>query len=242
MSFLFFILATLSAQQKAPDRELQGLAAKCGTEIPWLESLTDAQKQSKATGKPIAWWVTRIEGSPMDRKLVLEKYMLSGPFMMPGVIEFLSRDFVPLRLPGTPEIHKEFGLQVGDFIEPGFVFLGPDLKGIHRIDRLTTFNEEWLLHLFRGVLRKADRPVPPERKIETHEAWAALYQGNPDPALFQTLDDDAARWYQGAAYWLRGQTAEATAEWKKIKTGRWAWKAAAELSRDGPFVRGFEIY
>jgi hypothetical protein len=24
--------------------------------------------------------------------------------------------------------------------------------------------------------------------------------------------------------------------------GRWAWKAAAELSRDGPFVRGFEIY
>ena len=39
-----------------------------------------------------------------------------------------------------------------------------------------------------------------------------------------------------------GRTADAIAEWKKIKTGRWAWKAAAELSRDGPFVRGFEVY
>src|SRR5678816_2590491 len=106
MTSLLFALAALLAQAKAPDREPQGLAAKCGTEIPWLESLTEAQKQSKATGKPIAWWVTRIEGSPMDRKLVLEKYMLSGPFMMLGVVEFLSRDFIPLRLPGTPEIHK----------------------------------------------------------------------------------------------------------------------------------------
>src|SRR3982751_1112752 len=123
MSLLLFTLAALFAQQKTPDRDLQGLAAKCGTEIPWLDSLTDAQKQSKATGKPIAWWVTRIEGSPMDRKLVLEKYMLSGPFMMPDVIELLSRDFVPLKLSGIPQLHKEFGLQVTEFIEPGFVFL-----------------------------------------------------------------------------------------------------------------------
>ena len=53
---------------------------------------------------------------------------------------------------------------------------------------------------------------------------------------------DEARWYPGVAYWLTNRTADALAEWAKIKSGRWAWKAAAELSRDGPFVRGFAVY
>jgi len=242
MPLLAVLLGALLSQQKTPDTEFKGLAAKCGSEIPWLESLTEAQKESKASGKPIAWWVTRVEGSPMDRKTVLEKYMLAGPFMMPGVIELMSKEFVPLRLPGLPAIHSEFGIRIADFIEPGIVFLGPDLKVIHRVDRMTTFSEDWLVHLLRGVLKKAERPVPPERKIELHPAWAAIKEGKPDPALFQILPGDEARWYQGVAYWLTGHTADALAEWKKIKTGRWAWKAAAELARDGPFVRGFEIY
>jgi len=242
MPLLAVLLGALLSQQKTPDTEFKGLAAKCGSEIPWLESLTEAQKESKASGKPIAWWVTRVEGSPMDRKTVLEKYMLAGPFMMPGVIELMSKEFVPLRLPGLPAIHSEFGIRIADFIEPGIVFLGPDLKVIHRVDRMTTFSEDWLVHLLRGVLKKAERPVPPERKIELHPAWAAIKEGRPDPALFQILPGDEARWYQGVAYWLTGHTADALAEWKKIKAGRWAWKAAAELARDGPFVRGFEIY
>ena len=110
MHALAAILLLLFTQQKTPDKELKGDAAKCGTEIPWLTSLTEAQKQSKATGKPIAWWVTRIEDSPMDRKLVIEKYMLAGPFMMPGVIEMVTKNFIPLRLAGTPGVHKDFGL------------------------------------------------------------------------------------------------------------------------------------
>jgi hypothetical protein len=241
MATLALLGVLLLAQQKNPDRELQGLAAKCGTEIPWLDSLTEAQKQSKATGKPVAWWVTFIEGSPMDRKLVLQKYMLSGPFMMPGVIEILSRDFVPLRLPGNPALHQDFGLKVGDFIEPGFVFFGPDLKVIHRVDRFTTFSEDWLVHLFQGVLKKAGREVP-ERKVELSPGRKAIAEGKPDPDLFQIVPGEEARWFQGVAFWLNGRTADALAEWKKIKTGRWAWKAAAELARDGPFVRGFEVY
>ncbi|HEV3026382.1 MAG TPA: hypothetical protein VG457_02360, partial [Planctomycetota bacterium] len=110
MLLLALLLGTLLFQQKTPDSEFKGLAAKCGSEIPWLDSLTEAQKESKASGKPIAWWVTKVEGSPMDRKIVLEKYMLSGPFMMPGVIDLMSREFVPLRLSGLPAIHKEFGI------------------------------------------------------------------------------------------------------------------------------------
>jgi len=240
MTCLVFAAALL-LQGKPADRELQGPAAKCGSEIPWVESLSDAQKAALASGKPIAWWVTRVETSPMDRKLVLEKYMQSGPFMMPGVIDLFSNDFVPLKLQGNPAIHKKYGIQTMDFIEPGIVFLGPDLKVIHRVDRLTTYSEEWLVHLLQGVLRKAGREIA-ERKIEWSPGRRAIAEGKPDPALFQITPGEEARWFQGVAYWLNGQTADALAEWKKIKTGRWSWKAAAELARDGPFVRGFEIY
>jgi hypothetical protein len=241
MPMLAAVLTLLFAQQKTPDTEFKGLAAKCGSEIPWIESITEAQKASKSSGKPIAWWVTRIVDSPMDRKIVLEKYMLSGPFMMPGVIDLMSKDFIPLKLAGNPAIHKEFGLRVGDFIEPGFVFLDSDLKVIHRVDRFTTYNEEWLVHLLRGVLKKAGREVE-EAKVELSAGRKAIAEGKPDPSLFQIVPGDEARWFQGVACWLNNQTADAQAEWKKIKSGRWAWKAAAELARDGPFVRGFEIY
>ncbi|HVE42432.1 MAG TPA: hypothetical protein VNM14_21285 [Planctomycetota bacterium] len=241
MQGLAFALLVALAQAKTPDKELQGLAAKCGSEIPWVNSLTDAQKLSKSTGKPILWAVSRIEGSPMDRKLVLEKYMLSGPFMMPGVVEMVTEHFVPLRLEGEPPLHKAYGIAVGDFIEPGFIFLGPDLKVLHRVDRLTTFSEDWLLHLFRGVLKKAGREVA-EKKIELSEGRRAIAEGRPDPSLFELKTDDESRWFHGVALHLVNRDGAARDEWKKIKTGRWAWKAAAELARDGPFVRGFEIY
>src|SRR5258708_1065823 len=147
MPLLAVLLGALLSQQKTPDTEFKGLAAKCGSEIPWLESLTEAQKESKASGKPIAWWVTKVEGSPMDRKTVLEKYMPGGPVMMAGVIEVMWKEFVPLRLSGLPAIHAEFGIRIADFIEPGMIFLGPDLKVIHRVDRMTTYSEDWLVHL-----------------------------------------------------------------------------------------------
>jgi hypothetical protein len=241
MQGLALAAALLLAQAKTPDREFKGPAAQCGSEIPWVLSLNEAHQQSKATGKPIAWWVTRIEDSPMDRKLVLEKYWLSGPFMMAGVVELLSQNFVPLRLQGTPGVHKEFGLAVGEFIEPGLVFLGPDLKMIHRVDRLTTFHEDWLVRLLRGVLKKAGREVP-ERKVELSAGRQAIAAGKPDPGLFELKDGDEARWFHGVALHLVNRDAEGRAEWKKIKEGRWAWKAAAELAREGPFVRGFELH
>src|SRR5437868_14415883 len=92
---------------------MEGGAAKCCCEISWVTSLSEAQKQSKASGKPIAWWVSRVEGSPMDRKTVIEKYMLAGPFMMPGVVELVTEKFVPLRLDAVPLMHKEFGIKIG---------------------------------------------------------------------------------------------------------------------------------
>ena len=70
----------------------------------------------------------------------------------------------------------------------------------------------------------------------------SIREGRPDPSLFEHLKDGKGRYFHGVALHLTGQDNEAREEWRKIHEGRWAWKAAAELARDGPFVRGFEIY
>jgi hypothetical protein len=239
---VLLVLALLLAQdKKTPDKPLQGVAAQCGTEIPWLESMADALAKAKETKRPVAWWVPTVEGSPMDRKKVLAKYMLSGPFMMPGVVELLRDRFVPLRLVGDPAFHKKYGVQVLEFIEPGLVFLDGEGKLIHKVDRITMFSEEWFVHLLREVLKKTGAEVE-EKKIELDPARRAIREGKPDPSLFEKLEGPEARYFHGVALHLAGRDEEGRAEWRKIKEGRWAWKAAAELARDGPFVRGFEIY
>jgi hypothetical protein len=241
MGFLLLLGLLLAQEKKTPDKPLQGPAAKCGTEIPWLASMSEAIARAKETKRPVAWWVPTLEGSPMDRKLVLEKYMLSGPWMMPGVVELVKERFVPLRLTGDPSFHKMYGIQLLEFIEPGLVFLDGDGKLIHKVDRITMFSEEWFTHLLRAVLKKAGQDVE-EKKIEFDPARRAIFEGKPDPSLFENLEGPEARYFHGVALHLVGRDEEGRAEWKKIKEGRWAWKAAAELARDGPFVRGFEIH
>ena len=236
---LLLLLAV--TQGKSPDRPLQGPAAKCGTEIPWTASLDKAKARARKEGRPIAWWVTTLRGSPMDRKLVVRKYMLSGPFMMPEVVALLSEHFVPLRMAGDLEHRRRFGLAPLDFIEPGFLFLDGDLNVIHRVDRITTFSEDWFSHLLRGVLARTGKEIPARKREET-AAMKALREGRPDPALFEKLEGGEARYFHGVALHLAGRDKEGREQWGKIREGRWAWKAAAELARDGPFVRGFERY
>jgi hypothetical protein len=68
-----------------------------------------------------------------------------------------------------------------------------------------------------------------------------LAAGKADPDLFAVQGGDEARFLQGVALHLTGEDPLGRDEWRKAE-GRWAWKAAAELAGDGPFVRGFEIH
>lgn len=235
------LLAAPAPQDRSPDRDLEGPAARCGSEIPWAPSLEEARQRSRETGRPIAWWVPTLQGSPMDRKKVIEKYLLAGPLMMPDVVELMTRDFIPLKMAGNSSHRDPFGLAPADFIEPGLLFLTANLEVIHRVDRISTFSEEWFRHLLEGVLRKASRPIRGDR------AWPEgprrlLAAGRTDPSVFEKLEGPEARYAHGVALHLAGRDEEGRAEWRRIMEGRWAWKAAAELARDGPFVRGFEIH
>lgn len=234
-------LLLLALQAKSPDLPLQGAAAACGAEIPWTATLRQAQALARESGRPICWWVPYLDDSPMDRKRVIEKYMLAGPWMMPGVIDLLRGHYVPLRLAAGRDHRKPYGLEPLEVIEPVLLFLDADLKVLHRVDRLSSFHEDWFVHLLRGVLLKAGRPAPDDRR-ELDPGRRALAAGKPDPDLFAVQGGDDARYLEGVALSLSGRSDEAREVWKKIKEGRWAAKAAAELARDGPFSRGFEIH
>ncbi len=272
-------LALLLLQAKSPDRPLAGSAEKCGTEIPWLTDMEEAVRESKRTGKPIFWWVTKVDGSPMDRKLVLLKYMLSGPWMMPDVVSIVTRRFVPLRM----DAEGRLNVRPMRFIEPGFVILDSKLDDILRLDRITTFQEDHLRSLLlkaakappvgttaqelflegayeaalardpsaglrASCLRRLGREFRMEDLPVEERAFVLLGKGDP-AAAEKTLADgtsDLARYLRGVAMHLQARDDEGRKVWAKLVAdrpeSRWAWKASAELSKDGPFVRGFEVY
>lgn len=268
---LTLALLAILAQAKSPDRPLQGPAAKCGTEIPWVDTLDAAVAEAKKTGKPILWWVTDVAGSTMDRKLVVRKYMLSGPWMMPDVVSIVSTRFVPLRLAADGSMNVKPMV----FIEPGLVVLDANLRELARVDRMSTFEETALRNWLRkhGKARgKTDEELFAEGSYESVkkpdarclrrlgkdfktedlpiEEQALELLAKEDAAgaekILQGATSEHARYLLGVAMHLQARDDEGRKVWTKLveekPDSRWAWKASAELARDGPFVRGFEVF
>lgn len=268
---LALALVAILAQARSKDLPLEGPAAKCGTEIPWLETLDAAVAESKKTGKPILWWVSDVRGSTMDRKIVVRNYVLSGPWMMPDVVSIVRNRFVPLRMTADGSMN----VRPMVFIEPGLVVLDAGLKELGRMDRMSTFEESALRNWLRGFgkprgttdeelfaegsyekvkkpdarcLRRLGKEFKPEELPIEEQALELLAKEDPAGAekLLKDASGEHARYLLGAAMHLQGRDEEGRAVWKKLvqdkPDSRWAWKAAAELDRDGPFVRGFEVF
>ena len=66
------------------------LAARAGSAVEWRPSLEAALDEAERTGKPVFWYVPTVGGSPMDRKPVIDMYMMAGPFSWPSTIELLD--------------------------------------------------------------------------------------------------------------------------------------------------------
>jgi hypothetical protein len=251
------------------------LAKKCGSEVPWTWTLEKALEKARAEKKPVCWFVPSLDRSPMDRKSVIEHYMEAGPFMSEDVIEILSEYFVPLQLYGRGKAVETYNLKPLEFIGPGLLFLSPDGKLLHRMDRLYTYNEEWFSEqlffvLARNVweerLKKEQDPLERARlfrRLRKPEAVRReLEKAGPTPEavkeqgilavkehrytdaekLFDGLEDPEAKYLLGCVYHRTLRQTKAYDLWREVEKqgGRWAWKAASELRRDGPFSRGFE--
>lgn len=163
LTLALLLVAPALAQESDPVR-------RCGSEIPWKRSIEEASVEARTSGRPILWYVPTVDGTAMDRKDVVEDCMRCGPWMMRDVVSIVTRRFIPVQAPARGATAKKLGLERLVFIEPGLVFLDAELKPIHKVDRLSTFSEEWFVHLFRQVLAK--HPGPAAREAGAAELLA----------------------------------------------------------------------
>ncbi|MDB4533465.1 terpene cyclase/mutase family protein [Vicingaceae bacterium] len=250
--------AGVIAQQKNSTRKIRvkpsSMAAKVGTAISWQESVDDALKLSKETGKPVFWYVPTLNGTFMDRKKEIDRYMMSGPFSWPQIISMLNERFIPVKARPNKSLRKEYSLEVYKFVEPGFLILSEDGKQEQRSDRITTMHPRWLYSLIGkrfGDLPSWDAAQGSDpKRAELDNAWAEFRLGNWDAKTPQPLADDRLGaeklLLRGMFEFRKGDHERARVTWKKAGMIQpdhpLAWKAAAEAENFGPFVRGFEVH
>lgn len=250
-------------------------AGRCGSEVRWETSPKAALERAAKEKKPVCWYVHTVAGTKMDRKRIVDNYMKMGPFMSEDVVDLLNRRFIPLRAEGRGEEAKAHAIRRMDFIEPGLVFLSPEGKLLHKMDRLYTFNEDWFLDqmfLVLGeneferrlsterdtlerarLLRRLRRPeeaadelkkAPESPAVRLERGLLAVKRHRWDEAeeALHGLEDPHALFLLGCLLHLTLRETEAVELWRRAAAteGHWAWKAAAELRREGPFSRMFE--
>lgn len=232
--------------------ELSAIAARAGSAVQWRAGLDAARAEARASGKPVFWYVPTLAGSPMDRRVEIDRYMLAGPFSDVDVVQLLNTAFVPVRRAADQAAARE--LRQPAFIEPGFVVYGADGTELLRRQALMTLHPEWFASQLRRV---AGREVEPRRLPEPlRQLRAALRAGDwtaaeraaetVPPVPLAAAHRAELAWLHGAALQRTGRAAAARALWTSAAAALpdepYAWKAAAEAEGHGPFVSGFEDY
>ena len=215
------------------------LSAKAGSAVKWSKDLDTALQKAESSGKPVFWYVPTIRGTFMDRKPVVDRYMMSGFFSWPDIISELNENFVPVKAAPSPEHQKRYELSRYKFIEPGFLILAPDGSEKAKVDRLTTQHPAWLWNYLKrqsgadSDIRHAVTRFPP------------LIGATPTNDN-SNLGPIAEQIRQAMLLYRSGDQASAVKEWQKIAKANpdhpLGWKAAAEAQGIGPFSRGFEVF
>ncbi|MFK7742366.1 MAG: hypothetical protein AB8H80_18780 [Planctomycetota bacterium] len=235
------------------------MAAQAGMGVKWRKDVDSALAESKRTGKPVFWYVPAISRSPMDRKPVIDRYMMGGPFSAGSVLLLLQEYLVPVKqVAGRDELSKRLGLRRGAFIEPGYVVLDGDGKQLLQMDQITTFHADAFVAPLRRLLGMPALAggvagVDPDELEWLHRGdWQALAEALKAPSDAMTSPppkggrDPDRRWMHGVALFRSGERQRAEAVWRELvreeSESVYAWKAALELENYGPFVHGFEVY
>ena len=247
------VSTAITAQEKNSTRKIRikpsEFAEQCGSTIQWRDSLQQALQDSAETGKPVFWFVPTINGSFMDRKSVIEQYMMSGPFAWPAIASLLNEHFVPVKAFADGDMQRQFEQLVPyKFVEPGILVVGSDGQAKHSIDQLTTLDPYWLASLFAGW---AD--------TETPTIWSPSIQTSIDLFREQSFEEALQVLHStpgdlsserlllaGMIEFRMGKHDVARATWQRAEQNKMndplAWRCAAEAENWGPFVRGFEVH
>ena len=224
------------------------IAKRIGSAVQWRDNVATAMEEAEKTGKRVFWYVPTLKGSFMDRKTEIDRYMMAGPFSNPQIIELLNQEFIPVRSKPKAGQQRQYGLAPYQFIEPGFLILDGDGAEQLKIDRLTTFQSEWLFQLISGACGKSGPTFSTTKRLE--KQWESVRNGNWDFTLPEVAPDDPDATEVGLLQGMQAFRNNQPAKAKRIfaKTALLApenplgWKAAAESEGFGPFVRGFEIF
>jgi len=134
-----------------------------------------AREQAAAKKRLILWYCPRIPGSHMYRTLLLDKYLKVVVFTDPGVVDLVKTKFVPVRMYCDKALSTSTGIKRWDFVEPGLVFMTPEGKVVHTLDRIRTFNADWFRAALVEILRKF-----PEYNAPAGETAEDLIKGGDD--------------------------------------------------------------
>src|SRR6185369_8571231 len=88
----------------------------------------------------------------MYRAPNLDDYMDAVPWSDPDVVALVRDRFVPLRMRVSKAIGADFGVLAWDKVEPALIFLTPDGKVAHVVDRIRTFDARWFAEVLRLVV------------------------------------------------------------------------------------------
>ena len=221
------------------------LTAKAGSLIHWNGDLENAMGISKSSGKPVFWYVPTLRGTFMDRKVEIDRYMMTGFFSWPHIIKYLNANFICVKSEPTPQQQKQLNLSRYKFIEPGFLIIANG-QVIQTVDQITTQHPAWFLGLLQNSIAGHEiSPValePSVKKMLTTPLSDHRSQMKSEPKTESTFAYSAM--LTGMRYFQLGEQKSAVSAWKMLieeyPQNPLAFKAAAEIQGIGPFTRGFE--
>ncbi len=174
-----FLAPVQDPQKPAP------LWKKCGSEIAWMSDKrplrddnrggelskteidlddlwSDVRAKAKETGRPILWYIPKVAGSHMYRGAILDHYMNVAIWTDEAIVELVNRRFVPLRAACAKELSDETQVKRWRVVEPAIVILDAEGKELHFIQRIRTFNADYIGAALRAALEAHAPSAPPE--------------------------------------------------------------------------------
>ncbi len=230
--------------------EPDALSARAGTGVAWEEDVEAALERSRETGKPVFWYVPSVRGTFMDRKPVIDRYMMAGPFSWTSTIQLLNGNFIPVKAVPRRAQARQYELEPYLFVEPGFLILDSEGNELAKTDKITTLHPDWFNHRLAQTL--PGRPELWTRPIELDIAYEQLSAG--DDVIDVPVPDENTEpnivmetmWLKGMIEFRAGYHDQAQSTWQTAAEENpehpLAWKMSCEAQGFGPFVRGFEVH
>jgi hypothetical protein len=206
-AFLVLLLLPAAAESLAQEQPEEALYRKCDSSIPWISDgteladgstlppketganraalLEEAKNTARERNRLILWYCMRVPGTHTYRAAVLDTYAKVVFFTDPGLIDLIRSKFVPLRMSCDATTSAATGIQALDFVEPGFILLAPDGRIVHRIDRIRTFNADWLRAALVAALR-----ANPKFNAPAGNSTEDLIRGGDDDKAFERATAD----------------------------------------------------